>query len=70
MANRAMILKSREKWLGTPNYNTTKKVIFGFLGYPVLPYTMSLSGSTRDFLKLSFHMFPYNEILNVFKSKI
>ena len=30
----------------------------------------SLSGSTRDFLKLSFHMFPYNEILKVFKSKI
>ena len=25
---------------------------------------------TRDFLKLSFHMFPYNEILKVFKSKI
>ena len=30
----------------------------------------SLSGSTRDFLKLSFHMFPFNEILKVFKSKI
>ena len=30
----------------------------------------SLSGSTRDFLKLSFHMFPYSEILKVFKSKI
>ena len=28
------------------------------------------SGDTRDFLKLSFHMFPYNEILKVFKSKI
>ena len=25
----------------------------------------SLSGGTRDFLKLSFHMFPYNEILKV-----
>ena len=39
----------------------------------LLPYvTMatSLSGGTRDFLKLSFHMFPYNEILKVFKSKI
>ena len=22
----------------------------------------SLSGGTRDFLKLSFHMFPYNKI--------
>ena len=30
----------------------------------------SLSGSTRDFLKLSFHMFPCNEILKVFKSKL
>ena len=30
----------------------------------------SLSGGTRDFLKLSFHMFPYNEIFKVFKSKI
>ena len=27
----------------------------------------SLSGGTRDFLKLSFHMFPYNEILIVFQ---
>ena len=30
---------------------------------------MSLSGSTQDFLKLSFHMFPYNEILKVSKVK-
>ena len=30
---------------------------------------MNLSGSTRDFLKLSFHMFPYNEILKVFNVK-
>ena len=30
----------------------------------------SLSRSARDFLKLSFHMFPYNEILKVFKSKL
>ena len=30
----------------------------------------SLSGGTRDFLKLSFHMFPYNEIFKVSKSKI
>ena len=29
----------------------------------------SLSGSTGDFLKLSFHMFPHNEILKVFKVK-
>ena len=25
----------------------------------------SLSGSTQDFLKLSFHMFPWNEIFEV-----
>ena len=30
----------------------------------------SLPGGTRDFLKLSFHMFPFIEILKVFKSKI
>ena len=29
----------------------------------------SLSGGTRDCLKLSFHMFPYNEILKVLKVK-
>ena len=30
----------------------------------------SLLGSTRDFLKLLFHMFLYNEISKVLKSKI
>ena len=29
----------------------------------------SLSGSTRDFLKLSFHMFPYYKILTFSKVK-
>ena len=29
----------------------------------------SLSGSTRNFLKLSFHMFPYDEILKFSKVK-
>ena len=29
----------------------------------------SLSRGTRDFLKLSLHVFPYNEILKVFKVK-
>ena len=29
----------------------------------------SLSGDTRDFLKLLFHMFPYNEILKFSKVK-
>ena len=30
----------------------------------------SLSGGTRDFLKMLFHLFPYSKILKVFKSKI
>ena len=44
-----------------------------YLWLPRLPgvtIVTSLSGSTPDFLKLSFHMFPYNEILKVFKSEI
>ena len=50
-------------------YLASKKVIFGSLCYPVLPWQPVVRGYTR-FLKLSFHMFPYNEILKVFKSKI
>ena len=49
-------------------YLASKRVIFGSLGYPALPWKTSLSEGTRDFLKLSFHMFPYNEILKVFKN--
>ena len=30
----------------------------------------SLSGGARDFLKLSFYMFPYNGILKVFLLKV
>ena len=53
------------------NLWSIKKVIFGFsIGYPVSPIAMSLSGSTPDFLKLSFYMFPYNEMLKIFKIKI
>ena len=47
-----------------------KKVIFGFLSNPGVTIAASLSGSTLDFLKLSFNIFPYSEILNVSKSKI
>ena len=47
-----------------------KKVIFGFLSNPGVTIVASLSGSTLDFLKLSFNIFPYSEILKVFKSKI
>ena len=41
---------------------------FWFLRLSGVAIATSLSGSTRDFLKLSFHMFPYKEILKVFKS--
>ena len=44
--------------------------MFGFRRLFFVTIATSLSGSTRDFLKLSFHMFPSNEILKVFQSKI
>ena len=47
-----------------------QKSNFWFLRLSGVTIETSLSGSTRDFLKLSFHMFPFNEILKVFKSKI
>ena len=47
-----------------------KKGYFWFPRLPGITIATSLSGSTRDFLKLSFHMFSYNKILKVFKSKI
>ena len=49
------------------NLFSIKKVNFGSLGYPALPWQRVCTG---NFLKLSFHMFPYNEILKVFKSNI
>ena len=52
------------------NLCSIKKVIFGSPRLPGVTIATSLSGSTRDLLKLSFHMFPYIEILKVFKSKI
>ena len=48
----------------------TSKIYFAFLRLSGVAMATSLSGSTRYFLKLSFHMFRYNEILKVFKSKI
>ena len=53
--------------LVTFNINLWRKTYFWFSSVTM---ATSLSGSTRDFLKLSFHMFPYNEIFKVFKSKI
>ena len=52
------------------NLFSIKKSYFWFSMLSSFTMATSLSGSTRDFLKLSFHMFPYNEILNVLKSKI
>ena len=47
-----------------------KKSYFWFPRLSDVTIATSLLGRTRDFLKLSFHMFPYNETLKVFKSKI
>ena len=47
-----------------------KESYFWFSWLSSITMATSLSGGTRDFLKLSFHMLPYNEILKVFKSKI
>ena len=52
------------------NLFSIKKSYFWFPRLSSVTMATSLSGGTRDFLKLSFHMFPYNEILKVFKSKI
>ena len=47
-----------------------KKSFFWFPNLSSVTIATSLSGSTRDFLKLSSHIFPYDEILKVLKSKI
>ena len=63
----------RRNWnLVTFNINlcSIKKGYFWFPRLSGVTMATSLSVSNRDFLKLSFHMFPYNEILKVFKSKI
>ena len=52
------------------NLWSIKKSYFWFPRLSGVIIATSLSGSTGDFLKLSFHMFPYNEILKVVKSKI
>ena len=46
-----------------------QKKLFLVPGLSGVTIATSLSGSTREFLKLSFHMFPYNEILKVLKAK-
>ena len=74
-----MFLTTMLKRLGGRSWNlmtfiinlwSIKKSYFCFPRLYGVTIAMSLSGSTRDFLKLPFHMFPYIEILKVFKSKI
>ena len=47
------------------NLCSIKNSYFWFPRLSGVTMVTSLSGSSRDFLKLSFHMFPYNEILKV-----
>ena len=47
-----------------------QKSYFWFHRLSGVTIAMSVSVSTRDFVKLSLNMLPYNEILKVFKSKI
>ena len=53
-----------------PEIFLIKTTYFYFPRLSVVTIAASLSGGTLDFLTLSFHMFPYNKILKVFKSKI
>ena len=70
----AQTLRRRKLKLGEVTFNinllSIKESYFWFPRLSGVTIATSLSGSTRDFLKLSFHMFPYNEILKVFKSNI
>ena len=65
-------LEGGNRNLVTFNINlwSIKKNYFWFFRLSGVTIATNLSGNTRDFLKLSFHMFPYNEILKFFKSKI
>ena len=74
-----MFLPTVPKRLGGGNWNlvtfninlfSIKRSYFWFLRLSNVTMATSLSEGTRDFMKLSFHMFPYNEIYKVFKSKI
>ena len=62
-----------QSWnLVTFNINlwSIKKLYFCFPRLSGVTIATILLGSAPDFPKLSFHMFPYEEILKVFKSKI
>ena len=47
-----------------------KKSYFWLSRLSSVTMATSLSRGTQDFLKLLFHMFPYNKILKFLKSKI
>ena len=47
-----------------------QNIYFKFPRVSGVTIATNLLRSTRDFLELSFHMFPYNEILKVFEGKI
>ena len=51
------------------NLFSIKKSYFWFSGLSNVTMATNLSACTLDFLKLSFHMFPYNEILKFSKVK-
>ena len=74
-----MFLTTLPKRLGGGSWNlmtfninlcSIKKSYFWFPMLSDVTMATSLSGRTRDFLKLLFHTFPNNEILKVYKSKI
>ena len=52
------------------NLFSIEKSYFWFPRSSSVTMATSLSRGTQGFLKLSFNMFPYKEILKVFKSKI
>ena len=67
----AQTLWRRKLKFGDFNINlwSIKKVIFWFPWLSSVTIATSLPESTRYFLKLSFHMFPYNEILKSFQNE-
>ena len=59
----AQTLKRKKLKLVTFDFNlwSIKKSYFWFIGLSGVIIATSLSWSTRDFLKVLFHIFPYNE---------
>ena len=66
----AQTLRRRKLKLGdflNINLCSIKKSYFWSPRLSGVTMARSLLGSTRDFLKLSFHIFPYNEIFESFR---